>query len=380
MVDVADADVADLATRLAHTRWAPEPAGAGWTYGTSGAYLRELVTYWLDGYDWRAHEAAMNVHRHFRVDLDGVDVHYLHAPGRGPAPLPLILTHGWPWTFWDFAKVIGPLSDPAAHGGDPADAFDVVVPSLPGYGFSTPLERVGVGVAEIAALWTRLMTDVLGFDRFAAHGGDWGSAVTAQLGHAHADHVLGAHVSLTMPANIASASADRSEYAPEEAGWYERTRSFQRSGMGYFAVQSTVPQTVAHAMNDSPAGLAAWLVEKRRAWSDCDGDVERVFSKDDLLTSVSLFWHTASYGSAARLYYEGVHQRPVALDDAMPVVRVPTAVMVSPRDVMLLPRAWAERYYDLQRWTVLPAGGHFAPMEQPDALVDDLRTFFRGLR
>lgn len=379
-IHVPQADLDDLAGRLDRTRWADDFANESWAYGVEGGYLRELVDHWRHHFDWRAAEARMNAVPQYRVVIDDVPIHFAHVRGRGPRPLPLILSHGWPWTFWDFHRVIGPLTDPAAHGGDPADAFDVVVPSLPGFGFSSPLRRTGMHPAAIADLWRRLMVDVLGYERFAAQGGDWGAFVTAWLGHAHADRVLGIHQS--MPAFITTASGrlTAADFAPDELPRFETMQAKADAIASHLAVQTHDPQTLAWALHDSPVGLAAWIVERRRAWSDCDGDVERRFSKDDLLTTVSLYWFTQTFHTSARIYADTRRVRPRPVHDRMPEVEAPTAIAVFPQDVIQYPRAVAERHAHLQRWTVMPRGGHFAPMEEPDLLVADIREAFRGLR
>ena len=379
-VGIPDAELEDLHERLRRTRFADDFANEDWGYGVPADYLRSLVDYWLTEFDWRRVEREINAVPGFRVDVDGVPVHYLHVRGTGPAPMPLILTHGWPWTFWDFRKVIGPLADPAAHGGDPADAFDVVVPSLPGFGFSSPLRRPGMHPGAIADLWTILMTQVLGYERFAAQGGDWGAFVTAWLGHAHADRVIGIHQSMPAFISISSGSLTAADFAEDETSRFETMRSKSTSIASHLAVHTHDPQTLAWSLNDSPAGLLSWLVERRRSWSDCGGDVESRFSKDDLLTTASLYWFTQTIHTSARMYADTRRSRPMAVHDRVPEIEVPTAIAVFPQDVIQYPRAVAERHSNLQQWSVMPSGGHFAPMEEPDLLVDDVRRFFRRLR
>jgi pimeloyl-ACP methyl ester carboxylesterase len=379
-IDVPQSVLDDLRDRLVRTRWADEFANEDWRYGASGAVLRELVDFWLDGYDWRAREAQMNQLAHFRTTLDDIPIHFVRELGKGPAPIPLILNHGWPWTFWDFHKVIGPLADPGSHGGDPADAFDVIAPSLPGYGFSTPLRTPGVNFWTTADLWTKLMTR-LGYERFATQGADWGAFVSSQLGHKYADRVIGLHIQLLAPLDTFSGGKPASsDYADEELAWLKRNRAFARSEMGYFELQRTKPQTIAWALDDSPLGLLAWIVEKRRRWSDCGGDVYRRFSREDLIDTVMLYWVGRSFGTSARYYYEAAHNPWTPAHDRSPRVEAPTAVAVFPQEVMLLPRRWAERNHNLRRWTPMPSGGHFGPMEEPEALVADIRAFFRTLR
>lgn len=380
-VHIPDSVLTDLAERLARVRWAEDFGNAGWDYGTNGAYLRTLVEYWRDEYDWRKHEQAINRFSHYRTQLEGTPIHFVWERGKGPKPIPLILSHGWPWTFWDFHKVIGPLTDPAAFGGDPADAFDVVVPSLPGFGFSTPLTTTGINFWRTADLWVQLMQDVLGYGRFGAHGDDWGALVTAQLGHKHADKIIGSHFTLMAPLDVfVGQLPPASAYAADEQGWYERNLHFFSAESGYSAIQMTKPQTLAFALNDSPVGQCAWILEKRRTWSDCGGDVERRFSKDELLTTITLYWATQSAGTSARYYYECVHNPWRPAHTRTPVVEAPTGVAVFDKEVILMPRQWAKQYYNLQHWARYPSGGHFAPMEEPAVLVDDIRAFFRPLR
>jgi pimeloyl-ACP methyl ester carboxylesterase len=295
--------------------------------------------------------------------------------------MPLILTHGWPWTFWDYERLIGPLSDPARFGGDPNDAFDVVVPSLPGTAFSSPLRTTGIGVVTTADLWLRLMRDVLGYDRFAAGGGDSGAFVSVRLGHAHADQVIGVH--LNFPATVsmgALAAIAREDYTPEEALWQQQAPPQARGTSAHMAVHIEDPQTLSWAMNDSPAGLAAWLIERRRNWSDCGGDVERSFTKDELLTGVSIYWLTGTFHTSVRFYAESFREPWPLVHDQQPPVTVPTAVAVFPRELLRVPRRFMERQVSLARWTVMPRGGHFAPSEEPELMVDDIRAFLRELR
>ncbi len=380
-VAVPDEVLADLRERLAKVRWPGDFANAHWEYGTNQAYLQELVEYWLNEYDWRKHESEMNTFSHYKTDIDGVPIHFIHEPGKGPNPAPLILSHGWPWTFWDFQKVIRPLTDPAAFGGDPNDSFDVIIPSLPGYGFSTPLTTSGINFWRTADLWVKLMQDVLDYKKFAAQGGDWGAIITAQLGHKYADRLLGCHVNLMVPLDVFVGSLpEAGEYGQEEAGWYDRNMNFFAAESGYSALQTTKPQTLAFALNDSPVGLCSWILEKRRTWSDCDGDVEKRFSKDDLCTTMTLYWITQSFGTSARYYYEATHNPWQPAHERTPIVEAPTGVAVFLKEVILMPHKWAEGYYNLKRWTTMPSGGHFAPMEEPELLVNDVREFFRPLR
>ena len=372
---VSDAVLDDLRARLERVRWPDEPPDAGWRFGTSLAYMQELVEYWRTRYDWRVHEARLNRLRQFTVAVGGIDVHFIHEPGVGPHPLPLLLSHGWPGSIVEFERLIPLLTDPGRFGGDPADAFSVVAPSLPGYTLSFRPGQPRFGVEEIADVFARLMTDVLGYRRFAAQGGDWGAFVTSRLAYAHAQRLVGIHLNLLALRRDVTATAAPTE---EERRYLDQLRHWQREETGYQWIQGTKPQTLAYGLTDSPAGLAAWIVEKFRTWSDCRGQVERRFSKDTLLTNVMLYWVTGAIGSSFWPYYARVH-RPWPIPEGQRVT-VPTEYAAFPCEILLPPRAWAERMYDIRRWTVMPAGGHFAALEEPEALAADVRAFFRDLR
>lgn len=377
-VDIPDTVLVDLRERLARTRWPDDFANEAWQYGTNTDYLKTLCAYWEKEFDWRSQEREINRFSQFRTVIDGMPVHFIHEHGKGPNPKPLIISHGWPWTFWDLKKVIRPLCDPAAFGGDPADAFDVVVPSLPGYGFSTPLRTPGINFWRTADLWVELMAR-LGYPKFYAAGGDWGALVTAQLGHKYADHVRAVYFHLALPLSIFNEAEDNSaDYGPEESALLQKNLHFFARESGYSAIQLTKPQTLANAFNDSPAGLCSWLVEKRRTWSHSGGDVESVFTKDELCTVMTLYWATQSYGTSARYYYECVGNPWKPSHSRNPVVEAPTGIAVLEHEVANMPRRWRERYYNLQHSTYFANGGHFAPMEVPEALVDDMRRFFQG--
>jgi pimeloyl-ACP methyl ester carboxylesterase len=379
-VDMDQADLDDLAERLRRTRWATDFANADWSYGVPVGYLTELVEHWLQRYDWRAHEAEMNRFEHWKVSIDGIPIHYLLRRGTGDDPLPLVLTHGWPWTFWDYRKVIEPLADPGSHGGDPADAFDVVVPSLPGYVFSSPLTTAGVGYPRVAELWHRLMTEVLGYRSYAAGGGDWGAFVTAQLAHLNPPELRGVHLSFPALLGFDYASLGPDDFSDDQAGWLQQNMYGGQAGYSHMAVHVDDPQTLSYALTDSPVGLAAWMLKRRRAWSDCGGDVERRFSKDDLITSFALYWLTGTVSSALRMYPESFRVPWAPRHDRTPTLQAPTAIAVFPRELALVPRHVAERHANLVRYTVMPRGGHFAPAEEPELLVDDLRAMFRDGR
>ncbi|KQX22634.1 MULTISPECIES: epoxide hydrolase family protein [unclassified Sphingomonas] len=377
-IDVPDAVLADLQDRLDRSRLAADFGNDDWRYGFNGDYLRELVDHWRTDYDWRAHEKAMNAFPHFRTEIDGVPIHFIHVKGKGPNPTPLILTHGWPWTFWDYRELIGPLSDPAAYGGDPADAFDIVIPSLPGYGFSSPLDKTGINFWRTADLWVKLM-EGLGYPRFASHGEDWGAFITAQLGHKYADRLIGVHLTTMFPLDMFAGGEVEPLHGEGEESWAQKNADFFTHESGYFQIQATKPQTLAYAMQDSPVGLCAWLVEKRRTWGHTRGEIESRFSKDDMLTTVMLYWVTDSFGTSARYYYEAVHNLWAPSHDRRPVVEAPTGIAVFLEELVLQPRRWAERYYNLKQWTIYSEGGHFAAFEEPATVVEDIRRFFRSL-
>jgi pimeloyl-ACP methyl ester carboxylesterase len=376
-IEVPNAVLDDLDRRLEATRWPGEIPEADWDYGTNLGYMRELVGYWRTRFDWRAQERRINAFHHYKTVVDGLGIHFIHEPGHGPNPMPLVVTHGWPGSFFEMYKLIPLLTDPGSHGGDPADAFEVVVPSMPGYGFSDhPTER-GLHVFKIADLWAKLMTEGLGYPRFGAQGGDWGASVTAYLGFAHPDRLTGIHVtSMTRPTPYLGAGS-RALSAAEQAYLGQREAWLQAEG-GYSHIQGTKPQTLAYGLNDSPAGLAAWIVEKYRTWSDCHGDVEGRFTKDELLTTVMIYWVTQSITSSTRLYYE-THRQPWTLRQGERI-GVPSAMAAFPKELSRPPREWGERSFNVQRWTEMPRGGHFAALEEPELLAEDIRAFFRPLR
>lgn len=376
----------DLALRLELTRFAPDPGNDTEAYGLSTARLRRLVAHWRDAYDWRAQEKQLNELPHHRVELDGLPIHFVHVRGRGPDPHPLLMSHGFPWTFWDFHRVVGPLTDPAAHGGDPADAFDVVIPSLPGFVLSSPLPRAGVSFLDTADLWVRLMRDVLGYDRFGAQGGDWGALVTAQLAHKHAARLSGVHFtsvgsmpgawSRPRPWNLLQRAVDAA--APEHR---DAVVEWEKRRIGHIAPQVVHPQTLAHAMHDSPAGLLAWLTERRVRWADPALDNETVFPDDFLITSTMLYWLTGSFATAARFYREAATTPWHRSHDRTPLIEAPTGISIFPDDNP--PGATYDHLgelYPLVHVGRHTCGGHFGPMERPAEVVADIRATFRSLR
>jgi len=372
---IQDSAIDDLRERLARTRFPDQAPGEPWAYGTDVAYLKQLLEHWHSRFDWRAQEARLNAFLQFKVPLHGIDVHFLHVVGQGPEPYPLLLSHGWPGSVFEFLDIIPRLTDPARFGGDAADAFTVIAPSLPGYGLSFAPGQQRFSLEMIADCFAELMTGVLGFERFAAQGGDWGAFVTSRLGAVHADKLIGIHLNLLTarrdPQLLPNTTAEAQKYREELEVWVKEE-------MGYQWIQGTRPQTLAFGLNDSPAGLAAWIVEKFRAWSDCGGDVESVFSKDHMLANISLYWFTGAIGSSFWPYYARMH-------GAWPIpdagVKAPMGYAAFPSEILRPPRSVAEKIYtDIRRWTAMPKGGHFAAMEQPEALAREIVEFFRPLR
>jgi pimeloyl-ACP methyl ester carboxylesterase len=374
-IAVPDAALADLRERLKHTRFPDEVPDTGWEYGANLAYLKELVSYWHDRYDWRTHERELNRFAHFKAPVDGLGIHFIHEKGRGPNPKPLLILHGWPGSIYEFNEIIPMLTDPAAHGADPRDSFTVVAPSLPGYGFSDHPRARAMNIQAMAEIFFKLMTEVLGYDRFAMQGGDWGAAITSRMGEVHADHLYGIHVNMIAAGPAQGRKAP--ELTDEEKVFLGDAEKFRNQETGYQWIQGTKPQTLAAGLNDSPAGLAAWIVEKFRTWSDCHGDVEKSFTRDQLLTNVMIYWITQTINSSTRLYYEARHH-PWRLPPDMRI-EAPTGVAMFPGELVRPPRHWAERVYNVKRWTVMPQGGHFAAMEEPELLAKDIREFFSTL-
>ncbi|EGJ73724.1 putative epoxide hydrolase domain protein [Streptomyces sp. Tu6071] len=371
VIQVTDADLEDLRTRLRATRW-PEPWPVdGWQAGTDAAELRRLVTYWATDYTWRTHEAAINALPSHFADIDGTRVHYLRYEAEHPDALPIVLTHGWPSTVMELTALAERLAAPSRHGGDARDAFTVIVPSLPGFTFS-PQRPALTDAEQTHDLWHRLMHDHLGFRRYAAHGGDLGAGVTSRLAEAHPEAVVGIH----LLAAAAPAEYDPASLTPEEKTHLVSAAAWQAEEGGYMHQQNTRPLTLAPALNDSPAGLLSWILEKYRAWTDCGGDLSTRFGDDFLLTQASLYWFTGTISTSFRPYYEYAHQ----LTRRVRRVDVPTALALFPADLAQPPRSWAERTYHLTRYTRMPRGGHFAAHEEQVLLADDITAFFRDLR
>jgi pimeloyl-ACP methyl ester carboxylesterase len=374
-IDVPQDAIDDLRQRLVRTRWPDAIDSADWAYGTDLPFLQELVSYWSDQFDWAAQEAALNTLHHYQADVDGVRIHYVHERGAGLNPLPLVITHGWPGSFVEMVKIIPLLTDPGRFGGDEADAFDVIVPSVPGFGFSEHPRLPGTNATRVARLWAALMQG-LGYTRYGAQGGDIGAGISTWLAYDRPQNVVGLHLNF-IPGSYTPSLAAGPLTDTERAFLDVRDRWLQTDG-GYSHVQSTKPQSLAYGLNDSPAGLAAWLLEKYRSWSDCAGDVRRRFTHDEVLTNISVYWFTKTIGSSMRYYFEN-RTNPVGFHDLEPMT-VPCAVAVFPKELPMPPKEHVARFYKVTRWTEFPRGGHFAALEEPHALAADIRAFFRDLR
>jgi len=373
---VPEAVLEDLRQRLARTRFPDEPPLDPWSTGTSVAYLKELIDYWVHGFDWRAQEAKLNAFPQFTVPMAGIDLHFIHEQGNGPNPMPLLLSHGWPGSVIEFHKALPMLTDPVRFGGDPADAFTVVAPSLPGYVFSFKPGQKRFGIEEIAGVFASLMTEVLGYKGFGAHGGDWGAFITSRMGFAFPEHLIGIHLNLLPVRRDLRMGSDPT---PEENVYLENLNHFVKEETGYQWIQGTKPTTLSFALTDSPAGLAAWMVEKFRTWTDCDGNPENALTRDEMITNIMLYWVTGAVGSSFWPYYARLHG-PYPIPQGA-TVDVPTGYVEFPKEIVRPPRSVGERMYtNIRRWSVMPKGGHFAALEQPGALVEEIRAFFRTLR
>jgi epoxide hydrolase len=367
-IDIPQADLDDLRDRLARTRWPDQLPDVGWDYGIALDDVRELASYWRTGYDWRVHEQQLNSFPQFTTEIDGQTVHFLHVRSGVRGALPLIMTHGWPGSVVEFMEIIGPLTDPGAHGGDPGDAFDLVVPSIPGFGFSGPTRSPGWNVPRVARAWGELMRR-LGYRRYGAQGGDWGSGISRELGVLFPEQLIGVHLNTLSP----YFSGDLDELDLQDRERVERLRQFRRTGSGYGAIQATRPQTVGYGLTDSPAGQLAWIAEKFGQWTDGGlGSVDR----DQMLTNISVYWLTRTAGSSARLYYEAAR----SLSRAPVPSTVPTGVAVFPAEIAPPVRRLAEQSNHIVHWSEFDRGGHFAAMEEPGVLIEDVQEFFRRFR
>ncbi|MEO7998426.1 MAG: epoxide hydrolase family protein [Gemmatimonadaceae bacterium] len=380
-IHVPDQLLSDLQTRLGRTRWIHESATDSWSAGTNPSYLRALVQHWQSEYQWREHEAALNRLANFTANIDGNALHFLHERGVGADAIPIVLTHGYPDSYLRFRKLIPLLTNPTAHGGDERDVFDVVVPSLPGFGFST-VSNEHAGIFDVGAMWHKLMTEALGYERYAAHGGDWGSLVTEQLARDHRDSLIGIHLT-DVPFWHAFQRPDNLTGVEEK--FLDDNKATQQREGAYAVLQGTRPQTLADALSDSPAGMTAWLVEKFQSLSDCGGNIENRFTKDELITNVMLYWVNASIGTSFLPYYDMTHAGAARWIQEKAKTwlgssHVPAAFALFPKDLTHTPRKWAERFFNVERWTEMPRGGHFTALEEPELLAHDIREFFRPFR
>jgi pimeloyl-ACP methyl ester carboxylesterase len=365
-VNVSNEQIADLRTRLARTIWPSEIPNVGWEYGTNLAYQMEICRYWEEAFDWRLWEAKLNGYPQFLASVDNLAIHFLHIRSSRPNPLALLLTHGWPSSVFEYLPLIPLLSD-----------FDLVIPSLPGHGFSAAAQAPGLSIFRTAELWHQLMTQVLGYSQYVAQGGDWGAYAASRLGYLFPEAVLGIHLSYVVGGLVPFLDSASAPLTSAEQEMLERRRQWDQLEGGYEHLQSTKPQTLAFALCDSPSGLAAWILEKWRSWTDCHGDLESKFSKDELLANIAWYWFTNTAGSAARLYYE-TRANPWILRKGERI-DLPTAIASFPKELVVSPKEWAERLYAVKQWTDMPRGGHFAALEEPALLADDIRSFCRTL-
>jgi microsomal epoxide hydrolase len=372
---VPDATLVDLKKRLQDVRW-PDEVAPGWDYGVDLQYLRSFVDYWRDEYDWRKHEAALNELTQYTVEIDSIDLHYIHVEGKGPDPIPLLLTHGWPSSFADFRRIIPMLTDPASFGGDPRDAFTVVAPSMPGHGFSFRPNQRRFSILEISDTFAKLMVDVLGYKTFGSQGGDWGAFVSSRLAYAYPQNVRGIQISLlAIPRERPAVDTP----TQEENEFFDQLADWLKEETGYIQIMGTKPQTLAYALSDSPVGLAAWILEKFRSWTDCDGNADAWLGRDVLATNIMLYWATGAIGSSFWPYYARLHGPWMVPPGER--IHVPCGYAEFPKEFLRPPRSLAERMYgNITRWTKMERGGHFPALEQPEELAKEIRAFFRTVR
>lgn len=378
-IHIPDEDIADLKARLAKARLPAQIPGTAWEYGTNAEYLKELVEYWQNDFDWRAQEHELNQFDQFKTSIDGLPIHFIHQRSSNPDAMPLLITHGWPGSFVEFRKIIGPLTEPQLYGGRAEDAFHVIIPSLPGFGFSGEPQERGYNPERMAHVLAALMQR-LGYEHYGAQGGDWGAIINRVHAARYPERMIGLHSNFVL-ANPPEDPAVRAQVPQAELAARETRTAFMANEVGYQQIQGTKPQTLGVALNDSPAGLASWIVEKFHGWSDIDQQsvdgLEAKFTKDEILTDISLYWFTASITASTRIYYES---RNFPASEPLGYVSVPTAGAIFPAEIYITPRLWAEGQYNIVRWTPMPRGGHFAAMEEPELLLEDVRAFFRTLR
>jgi len=366
-IEIEPSQIEDLKLRLSNTRWPDEITNSGWDYGTNLAYLKELCNYWKDDFLWTAQQELLNQFDHFKTEGEDINLHFIYQKGKGTKNLPLLLIHGWPDSFYRFIKLIPLLAEPDANGV----AFDVIIPSIPGFGFSDIPAQPGVGPVKIAALFNKLMMDTLGYDAFYIHGGDWGASIATQMAVQETQKIKALHLTNVPPDLFFTANF--AEFGEEENAYLQAAGKWQRKEGAYVAMQSSKPQTIDYGLNDSPSGLAGWIIEKFNSWSDNNGNIENAFTKDELLTNLSIYWFTRTAGSAARIYYETAHLPPVAVSVK---IDIPAYFAIFPEDCIQIPEAFGKRIFNIQSWKKMAQGGHFAAMETPGLLADDIRNVF----
>jgi microsomal epoxide hydrolase len=378
-IQVSDTAIEDLQRRLAATRMPDQLAQTSWEYGTDSSYLAELLSYWQNDFDWREQESELNQFDQFKTEIDGLDMHFIHQRSENPDAIPLMVVHGWPGSVAEFTKIIGPLTDPAAHGGNIADSYHVIAPSLPGFGFSEKPNQAGYSPEKFAHILAALM-ERLGYEQYAIAGGDWGAIINRYLANNYPDRLIGLHSNMVL-ANPPADEALRNNVSEAESTLREARTAYMQNEVGYQQIQRTKPQSLGYGLNDSPAGLAAWIVEKFHGWTDmpqgADGDLDNHFTKDELLTNISIYWFTETITSSARIYYES-SKTPIA--KPIEYIAVPTGAAVYPAEIYITPKSWVEAAYDLRHYTLMDKGGHFAALEQPESYINELDTFFRLLR
>ena len=378
-ISVGDQDILDLKRRLSQTRLPDQIANTSWEYGMDISFLSELLDYWENDFDWREQEANLNQFDQFKTEIEGLDLHFIHQRSENPNAIPLMIVHGWPGSIAEFTKVIGPLTDPVAHGGNIEDSFHVIAPSLPGFGFSDMPTDPGYSPEKIAHLLAALM-ERIGYEEYAIAGGDWGAIINRHVANNYPNRLIGLHSNMIL-AGQPSDMAQRDAVTEEETASQTARGAYMQNEVGYQAIQGTKPQSLGYGLNDSPAGLAAWIVEKFHGWTDMPqdaaGDLDNHFTKDELLTNVSIYWFTQTITSSTRIYYESRRNPP---EKAMEYIAVPTGASIFPAEIYITPRSWAEASYNIVHWTVMPEGGHFAALEQPALYLQDLRKFFQLLR
>ncbi len=378
-VEIPQQDLDDLQDRLANTRLPDQIPNTSWEYGTERGYLEELLLYWQHEFDWRAQEARLNQFDQFKTEIDGVEMHFIHQRSSAPDAIPLLIVHGWPGSVSEFLDIIPPLTDPAEHGGNVEDSFHIIAPSLPGFGFSGIPAARGFSPERIAHVLAALM-ERIGYESYAIAGGDWGAIINRHLANHYPDRLIGLHSNMILAPPPAD-EEQRDRATEEELALTSARAAYMQNETGYQQIQGTKPQTLGYGLTDSPAGTAAWIVEKFHGWTDmpqgADGDLDEHFPKDDLLTNISIYWFTGTITSSTRIYYEN---RNTPVEKPIEYIDVPTGAAIFPAEIYLAPRAWVEAAYDLCHWTVMPRGGHFAALEQPELYLNDLREFFRLLR